>query len=874
MKQKSIVNKILIVFILTGIVVAVVSNYFNAKFMMEQYESQLYANNTHFLAATKNRIEDELKGYEMTIESLALIAKNRFKDVDTVVPDMNTEEAYFIQLLSEYLTSEDALTDSVYIYFDPYLDGDVHDVWVTVDEAGETTRHDEIPLERYVNDENMTWFTGPRALGVGSWVDPYYNRYNQHISSYVSPIYVGQRFIGIIGGYLYLDKIGQMLENETQFDEDTFWMYNRQGEVIFHRTYEEGTPIWDIIKNDAEVDDGMITMEDRNYYKYEAHIDNGWTVVYLMPDSVFQEKENRIVLYVFIVVAISLMCLVVLVLILAGRYRMIFEHIIDVLQDIKNGHIERRITVFTNDEIGLMSEAINDSNDSLMDSRALELERINKHLEDEILEKKKVQDQLEVSMELANAASAAKSEFLANMSHEIRTPIHAITGFNYLLQRTELTEQQQDYIDKSIHASKHLLNIIENILDISKIEANELRINKERMNLYECINDVYETVMVRLTSSKVAFKISVDQTVPEWIIGDEHRLYQILLNLVNNAMKFTEEGQITVLVAYVTSMTDTFLRFYVNDTGIGIPESDIDRLFEPFFQVDSKASKHYEGTGLGLNITRNLIKLMDGEMEVTSKLGQGSQFNFIIPCVVADQDIDFGDAFSHIHVGLMGKELEKSVCRKQLIQLGCQVSVVKQITDDYTHIIVTDDMGDCVKRYPDIRWLQFSKHRFEHMNTYDFEHHMIYEPMALNRLIDILENREVDHDTEVYKSMFNKHRVLLVEDNEINQQIGKEILERAGLEITIAKDGLDAIELIEHQDFDLVLMDIHMPRMDGYETTARIREKYDQALLPVIAVTADAFLEVKGKIADAGMNDYVTKPFDVDQLKVLLAKWL
>ncbi|HRE15824.1 MAG TPA: ATP-binding protein, partial [Rhodocyclaceae bacterium] len=381
---------------------------------------------------------------------------------------------------------------------------------------------------------------------------------------------------------------------------------------------------------------------------------------------------------------------------------------------------------------------------------------------------------LSQARDAAESATRAKSEFLANMSHEIRTPMNAIIGMTDLALRTGLDARQTDYLNKVKEAANSLLGVINDILDFSKIEAGKLEFEQSAFHLDEVLNRVRGLVEFSVQKKRLRFAVTMAPDVPNALVGDPFRLGQILINLCNNAIKFTEKGAVTVDIRRLEGGADwVVLAFSIRDTGIGMSPEQLGRLFQPFSQGDASHTRKYGGTGLGLAISEQLVRHMGGEISADSALGQGSEFRF--------------------------------TARMRLGQPA------------------TSDMADAT--------------------------------LAENGLL---------------RGM----HILLVEDNDFNQQIATELLAGvAGATVTVAGNGELALQALAVDTFDVVLMDIQMPGMDGYETTRRIRRDPRWRKLPIIAMTAHAMTRDRDQCLAAGMNDYVTKPFDPARLFELLTRW-
>jgi CheY-like chemotaxis protein len=504
---------------------------------------------------------------------------------------------------------------------------------------------------------------------------------------------------------------------------------------------------------------------------------------------------------------------------------------------------------------------------------------------------------LEKALEEARASSVAKTHFLANMSHEIRTPMNAILGMTELLLHAGLQSEYAGYLRNIHHASESLLKIIDDILDFSKISAGKLEILNNPYEFGALLNDVCGIIGMRAAEKGVEFIVEIDPSIPAMLIGDEGRIKQILINLLGNAVKYTRRGHVALKIVAHSSEGDVRLQCSVSDTGIGIKEKDISRVFGLFEQLDTRANREITGTGLGLAIARQLIEMMDGAIQVHSEYGQGTEFTFhIIQQPSESAALASVERPSSIHALFVSPSHHwASVYMTMAERLGIQAQCIVS-TSQLESILSTGRFSDLFYDYA------FAHETLEtqmplptglrvtamyHMGSVASRAALPGQgivigpllPHALAQILNGCPDRFLAHGPETTGGLGSFKapgvRVLVVDDNSVNLTVAGQLLANYGLVVDTAENGLEALTKVRTNPYDLVFMDHMMPILDGVDTAKAIRgfgERYRR--LPIVALTANAIAGVQDEFFAAGMNDFLAKPIEIRKLNVILRKWI
>lgn len=633
----------------------------------------------------------------------------------------------------------------------------------------------------------------------------------------------------------------------------------------------------------------------------------GWVEVELTNSNTRLLRYQYIAAVALIVILVLLLCGIVVIR-FSRNISLPLQQLLHTLKDLENGNLDSRVTLRDNEEFSELANGVNAMANALQRSQIeyqQNLEQATRDLYENMDEMEIRNSELIIGRQEAQEASRMKSEFLANVSHEIRTPLNGILGFSELLARTNLSDQQAKYLSTIHNSSEDLLKILNDILDLSKIDAGKLIIEHIGLNLRNILEDTIIMMAPEAYQKNLELNYLIYSDVPLRIISDPLRIKQVLINLISNAIKFTQQGSVNIRISTISqSQNHASIHFEIQDTGIGMNEQQIDKVFTAFSQADSTTTRRFGGTGLGLVISKALVEAMGGEMRVRSQPGIGSIFSFHIEAELQQgEDDEFPSLANHHAVLIDGTMMSRLNTSGVLSNWGLKHEDFETPQQLLSHVamhavnwqVILYAMDD---QLPDDPVLQENIQELKTLglpiiastnllnNEYieAYQHigvdYMLTHPCTRKNLYYLLRQAlQLPPLEDEIKSLGwpSEHRkkptVLAVDDNPANLQLVVTLLEELELPTLAAKNGQEAIDIIRQQHVDLVFMDIQMPEMNGLEATEHIRNLGVRNTVPIVALTAHAMVDEKEKLLKIGMNDYQTKPISQEKLISCIERW-
>jgi signal transduction histidine kinase/CheY-like chemotaxis protein len=917
-----------IFFLVTAVVVvsflAITGIVFNKSFELAKKDAFSLAEET--AEKYKNEIKAELQGARVTAETLATVFET-LKEHDL------TDRQMMNDILRNALAKKEYITAFCIAYDPDALDGKDRDYAGQEPEYDPTGRYapywnklgGNIDVEPLYDIDIADWYIVPKETKHEYITDPYpYQVQGQEVmlASLVFPIIHEGAFIGIVSSDIVLDKLQEMVSQKSAHRQGGYTeILSNSGVIVAHpdkeylgksimETVASGLPVKEAIKNGE-----LYISSGRDFYTVYmpiqfSDVTQPWSVAVSIPMAEVLTNANGIRNYVVLMSVISIGVIAFILYLIAKSIAKPILALANAAKTIGEGNFNVQMPpVRSGDEIGVLSRAFKAMAEKINDlitklqNYARELEEKNAHLNS-------LNELLMASKEQAEESSRAKSDFLSNMSHEMRTPMNAIIGMTAIGKSAAGIERKDYAFGKIGDASTHLLGVINDILDMSKIEANKLELSGTDFNFEKMLRKTVNVINFRVEEKKQSLHVTIDKNIPDRLVGDDQRLSQVITNLLSNAVKFTpEKGSIRLDTHFIGEENGLCtIRFEVADTGIGISEEQQERLFTSFQQADSSTSRNFGGTGLGLAISKRIVEMMGGQIRIESELGKGAAFIFTVQALRGKAErrslLNPGVNWANIRVLAVDDDPEVREYFKEVAKgLGIACDVVSG-GEEAAALLKQNTCHD----------IYFIDWKMPGMNGIELTRR-IKEGRKDNSVVTIISSTEWSVIADEAKAagvdrflpkplfpsdiadcineclgghvhaedarpgvpdVFKGRRVLLAEDVEINREIVVSMLEPTELEIDCAENGAEALRLFSEnpERYDMIFMDMQMPEMDGLEASRRIRALESPKRIPIIAMTANVFREDIERCLAAGMDDHVGKPLDMDTVLDKLRRYL
>ncbi|MBR3081876.1 MAG: response regulator [Clostridiales bacterium] len=721
-----------------------------------------------------NVIDDNFRSTEQSVGTIYNYALKRAETYTSFLKDVEVREnyTYDVSELGKSIAENTRGAMAVYLRYNPDDFGPTAGFWYTIN-LSDNSWQPSVPTDMslYSKDdlEHVGWYYIPVATGQPMWMDPYYNaNLGVDMISYIIPYYYKDYTVGIIGMDISMDLLKESVAKVKVYETGGAFLIDKKGNVIYHEDFPQGKDYVDLSEEDQKYFKSILDIKMNEVTVFKAHngkpqkvilkeLKNGMVLGVYAPSEEIDAPRRTLLIQQLLISALILMSALLIVMVWVRSLTGPLKRMTRVAEHYADGDFSESMSVKSNDEIGILSRS---------------LETMSTSLQEQI--------------KLADSANKAKSDFLANMSHEIRTPINTIIGMNEMILHEAEDDRILDYSTNIQTAGKTLLSLVNTILDFSKIEDGKMEIIPVNYGTASVINNVVISIIDRAKSKDLEFNADIGENLPSIMWGDDIRITQIILNLLTNAVKYTERGSIKLTIREQSRNGDEIELFVsVKDTGIGIKEEDIDKLFESFERIEEKRNRNIEGTGLGMAIVNRLLDMMGSHLEVKSSYGKGSEFSFVLKQKIVDER----------------------------------------------------PIGNYAER--------------------------------LHRASGTASGKD---EARLYAKGAD---ILVVDDNEMNLKVARNLMSLNGIVPDIANSGADAINMIKNKHYHIVFLDHMMPKMDGIETLQKLRQ---QNILPmdttVIALTANAIVGAKDTYLNAGFDDYLSKPIDISKLEDLLIRYL